>query len=181
MSLRIETARLKWAEQLLAIYAPYVTDTSITFEYEVPTVETFKERIMTTLERYPYLVALIDDVPVGYAYASCFKIRAAYDWAVETSVYVRQDLHGQGIGKALYEALERVLARQHVTNINACITYPNPVSERFHEAMGYHKAAHFTQCGFKHGQWHDMIWMEKHLCEHPARPEPFIPFPLLIS
>ncbi|MBQ8536885.1 MAG: N-acetyltransferase [Clostridia bacterium] len=176
MSLRIETARPDMAGALLAIYGPYVTGTTVTFEYEVPTEAEFAQRIAGTLARYPYLVAMWDETPVGYAYAGVFKPRAAYDWSVEVSVYVREDMHGKGVGKALYQALEAILIRQGIRNANACITSPNPQSEAFHFAMGYRTVAHFSQCGFKHGHWHDMIWMEKHLQDHMGAPAPIVPF-----
>ena len=179
-SLTLRTATAADAPHLLAIYAPYVLNTAITFEYTVPTEAEFAQRITRTLARYPYLVA--EDASghlLGYAYASAFKERAAYDWSVETSIYVRQDTHGQGVGKALYQALENALARQHIINVNACIAYPNPGSIAFHERLGYKTVAHFTRCGFKQGQWYDMIWMEKMLADHPAHPLPVIPFPQL--
>lgn len=112
------------AAALLSIYAPYVEKTAITFEYEVPTVQEFKNRITSTLKRYPYLAAIRDGRIIGYAYASQFKERAAYDWAVETSVYVSGDARRTGAGSLLYEALENYLRRQNVINVNACIAYP---------------------------------------------------------
>lgn len=163
------------AAALLAIYAPYVTDTAITFEYEVPSREEFARRIAHTLERFPYLVAEKKGALVGYAYASPFKERAAYDWAVETSIYLAMEERGQGTGFLLYQALEDILTRQNVLNVNACIAYPNPGSIRFHEKLGYLTAAHFTRCGFKLGQWWDMVWMEKMLGSHRVPPKPFIP------
>ena len=157
------------AAALLSIYAPYVEKTAITFEYEVPTVQEFKNRITSTLKRYPYLAAIRDGRIIGYAYASQFKERSAYDWAVETSVYVSGDARRTGAGSLLYEALENYLRRQNVINVNACIAYPNPGS------IAYHTVGHFTKCGYKLGQWWDMVWMEKMLGPHPEQPEPFIP------
>lgn len=164
------------AEALLEIYRPYVEKTAVTFEYEVPSAEEFRSRIADVLKKFPYLAAERDGQILGYAYVHPFKERAAYDWAVETSIYVRMGEHGKGIGRRLYKKLEELLARQHITNLNACITYPNPDSIAFHTALGYQKVAHFTKCGYKFGTWYDMIWMEKMLCEtHPDRPEPVIP------
>ena len=163
------------AEEVLDIYAPYVKETAITFEYEVPSVEEFRERIRKTLEKYPYLVAETEGQLAGYAYASAFKERAAYDWSVETSIYVKMGEHGKGIGSRLYTVLEEVLKKQHILNVNACIAYPHPESERFHKKFGYKKVAHFTKCGYKMGQWYDMIWMEKLLREHPTQPEKMLP------
>lgn len=192
-NIRIRMAKPEDAEQILSIYAPYVENTPITFEYEVPSPEEFRLRITHTLEKYPYLVAVSDrqeafpdlknkkisknpgERILGYAYAGAFKGRAAYDWAVETSIYVRGDIKGCGIGSKLYQALEDILRKQHIVNVNACITYPNPQSISFHEKSGYRQVAHFTKCGYKLGKWHDMIWMEKMLGEHPEQPEPVLP------
>lgn len=170
------------AKEILEIYAPYVTDTAVTFEYDVPSVAEFSKRIHDTLQTYPYIVALEDGRIVGYAYASAFKKRPAYDWAVETTLYLKQDHRGGGLGKKLYLALEDILKRQNIINLNACIAYTsggdirlNNASTAFHERLGYSKAAHFTKCGYKFGTWYDMIWMEKMLKEHPDTPDPVIP------
>ena len=110
----IRMANVSDAEQLLNIYAPYVKDTAITFEYEVPTVEEFADRIENTLKKYPYLAAQKEDEILGYAYVSPFKERKAYDWAVETSIYVKMDMKKQGIGKLLHENLEKLLKKQNI-------------------------------------------------------------------
>ena len=125
----IRVATPQDAGALLAIYAPYVTDTAITFEYEVPSLTEFRERIRHTLERYPYLVMEQDGEILGYAYAGPFKERAAYDWAVETTIYVKQGMKKQGIGRKLYQALEDILIRQNILNLNACIGYPTVEDE----------------------------------------------------
>ncbi|MEN6350437.1 MAG: N-acetyltransferase family protein [Syntrophomonas sp.] len=170
------------AEEILKIYSPYVTDTAITFEYDIPSITEFSRRIKDTLKMYPYIVALEEKCIVGYAYASAFKQRAAYDWAVETTVYLKQDCRGKGLGKKLYLALEDVLERQNILNLNACIAYTSVkdvhldnTSMVFHQHLGYSKVAHFTKCGYKFGTWYDMIWMEKMLGEHPDKPDPVIP------
>lgn len=108
------------AEELLEIYRYYVEHTAITFEYETPSITEFRQRIKQTLKRYPYLAAVDGHGKiVGYAYASSFKNRAAYDWSVETTIYVDKDVKRQGIGKKLYEALEEILRKQHVINMRA--------------------------------------------------------------
>lgn len=181
-NITIRMAQESDAEELLEIYTPYVTDTAISFEYEVPSVAEFASRMKNTLKRYPYLVALEDNRIVGYAYASEFKKRAAYDWAVETTIYLRQDCRGKGVGKRLYLALEDMLRRQNVLNLNACIAYTSTedihltnASMEFHQHLGYEKVAHFTKCGNKFNIWYDMIWMEKLIGEHPDVAVPFIP------
>ncbi len=103
----IRSARIEDAADLVAIYAPYVEKTAITFETEVPTVEAFASRIEKTLEKFPYLVAVEEGKVVGYAYASTYYARAAYDWTVELSVYIKQE--ARGIGTLLYNALEKDL------------------------------------------------------------------------
>lgn len=161
------------AAALLSIYAPYVEKTAVTFEYDVPSEEAFSQRMETISARYPYLVAEADGRVVGYAYASTFKDRAAYQWSVETSIYVATTERGRGIGRQLHEALERALRSQGILNMNACISYIEPEDEyltldsvRFHQHLGYQKVAHFHQCGKKFGRWYDMIWMEKIIGEH---------------
>lgn len=174
--LQIRIATPKDAPALLKIYAPYVEQTAITFEYSVPTEEEFTTRMANISSQYPYLIAEENDEILGYAYASAFKSRAAYAWSVETSIYVKMGGHRQGIGSALYQALEHYLSRQHICNLCACIAYPNPPSVAFHERFGYKTVAHFTRSGYKQDVWHDMIWMEKELCPHTIPPQPFIPF-----
>ena len=171
----IHMAREDDVPALLAIYAPYVTDTAITFEYEAPDAAEFTRRMRRILARYPYLAAESEKGVLGYAYAAPFKERAAYDWAVETTIYLRRDCRGMGVGRRLYQQLEELLKRQHITNANACIAYPNPGSILFHERMGYREVGHFTRCGYKLGRWYDMIWMEKLLSDHPADPKPVVP------
>ncbi len=180
---RIRVASLHDAEALLRIYAPYVEKTAITFEYEVPTLAEFTKRIRRTLERYPYLVAEADGTPVGYAYANPFKERAAYDWAVETTVYVAENGKRLGVGRSLYAALEKALAAQNILNLNACIGYPakedaylTQDSVKFHQRMGYRMVGKFSQCGYKFDRWYDMVWMEKHIGEHGAKQPAVKPF-----
>lgn len=159
------------AAALLAIYAPYVEKTGITFELEVPEVEEFRRRIVHTLEKFPYLVATGDDGrPVGYAYAGTLRPRPAYNHCVEVSIYIREDMRHGGIGTALYAELERRLREMGIRNLYASITWvegPNShltrQSPAFHEKMGYRKVGHFHRCGYKFGEWFDMIWMEKFL------------------
>lgn len=177
--MNIRVAAPEDASELVKIYAPYVTDTAVTFEYEVPGTEEFTGRVRDTLKRYPYLVVEEAGSILGYAYASPFKGRAAYAWSVETSIYLRHDVKGRGIGTALYRELERLLRRQNVCNLCACITYPNPESIGFHEKLGYKTVAHFSSAGFKLETWHDIVWMEKELCRHSIPPMPFLPFPEL--
>lgn len=278
-------ARPEDAEALLAIYAPYVEETAITFEYEVPSVEAFRARITHTLATYPYIVAVeeqeanagtgrvdgasascldraeanagtghVDGTPVssapasgadevteahrtseriiGYAYVGRLHERAAYDWSVETSIYVDRRARKRGLGRQLYERLEAILRAMNIISVNACIAYPgtmNPAvdaataadrlqnahigigdpntadrarkdlregtadsgvdigedpylntnSPDFHAHLGYQLVGHFHACAYKFYRWYDMIWMEKWIAPHPAKPEAMIPFPEL--
>lgn len=181
ISLRIATP--EDAAALAEIYAPYVERTAVSFEYEAPTPDEFARRIERTLERYPYLVAERGGVPVGYAYASAFHTRAAYGWGVETSIYVRMDARRSGAGRELYAALERILRRQGILNMNACIAWPEVEDEfltydsvRFHERMGFERVGEFHRCGYKFGRWYGMVWLEKLIGAHEGVPAPVIPF-----
>lgn len=173
----IRKATVEDAESLLKIYSYYVKNTAITFEWDVPTVEEFRGRIEKTLEKYPYLVAEVNGIVAGYAYAGLFRTRAAYAWDVETSIYVDKDFRGKKIGRALLEKLESLLKEQGVLNAYAVITY-TPVEDeylthaslKFHTKMGYTKVAEFHRCGYKFNRWYGMITMEKFLGEHTENP-----------
>lgn len=174
------------AEAFLEIYAPYVRETAITFEYEIPSLEEFRGRIEGTLRCYPWLAAEAEGEVLGYAYTGPFKSRAAYDWAAETSIYLRADRRRQGIGRRLCQALESVSRAQNIQNLYACVAWPETEDARltknsveFHTHMGYRVAGEFRRCGYKFGTWYSMVWMEKLLGNHPANPGPFIPFPEL--
>lgn len=182
--INIRIAKAEDAEMLLGIYAYYIKNTAITFEYEVPTVEEFRERIRNILQQYPYLVAEEDGKLIGYVYASRFRPRAAFRWAAETSVYIDTTHHGKGLGKLLYEKLEEILKRQNVTNLYAVVAVPeeeedpflNRNSEYFHQAMGYKTVGRYHGCGSKFGKWYDLAVMEKNLTERAYPPKPFVLF-----
>ena len=262
--LKFRVARPEDAEALRTIYAPYVEESAITFEYEVPAVEEFRARIADTLATYPYIVAVeeqpanagtvhvdgtsVSSVPasgadevrgacrtsehiIGYAYVGRLHERAAYDWSVETSIYVDRSARKHGLGRQLYERLEAILRAMNIISVNACIAYPgtmnatdqkrtdlqdrctesgemtattpdrmhaeyregsadrgasigedpylNTNSSDFHAHLGYQLVGHFHACAYKFDRWYDMIWMEKWIAPHPAKPEAMIPFPSL--
>ncbi len=171
--MEIRSAVPEDAGRLLEIYAYYVENTAITFEYDVPSVEEFRSRIQNTLRKYPYLVLEEDGVIRGYAYAGVFKDRAAYSRSCELSIYLDRDAAGRGYGRLLYEALERELKAAGMLNLYACIGVPvvedeylTRNSEQFHAHLGFTTVGEFHQCGYKFGRWYDMIWMEKIIGEH---------------
>ena len=180
---KIRVAEPQDATALRAIYKPYVEKTVITFEYAVPTVEEFSERISKTLQRYPYLVAEYKGAILGYAYTGPFVGRAAYDWGVETSIYLDENNKKMGLGKRLYAALEKISQAQHILNMNACIGYPQVEDEyltknsvEFHAHLGFRMVGIFHQCGYKFKRWYDMAWMEKIIGEHTADVLPVLSF-----
>ncbi|MDD4081025.1 MAG: GNAT family N-acetyltransferase [Eubacteriales bacterium] len=179
--IQIRAARADDAPALLAIFATYIREGTVSFEYNVPSVSDFQEKIIRVSSVYPFLVALADGTPVGYCYASRFRGQAAYDWAVETTIYLLPAWHGQGIGRKLYNALEAALTRQNVMIMYACISAAHNQSVGFHGHMGYLEIARFHSVGFKMGEWLDIIWMEKRLNPLPANPQPIIPFSSLID
>lgn len=171
------------ARQLLDIYTPYVEKTAISFEYDVPTLEEFQRRIRKTLQKYPYITAEKDGELLGYAYTGPFVGRAAYDWAVETSIYLREGCRRMGIGKMLYAKIEEISRLQNILSLNACIGYPeiedehlNKNSVQFHAHIGFEMVGEFHKCGYKFGTWYNMVWMEKMIADHPAEPAPVIAF-----
>ena len=175
--MKIESVTINDAEELLSIYAPYVENTAITFEYEVPSKEEFIQRIKNISSKYPYIKAVDNGRITGYAYAGNFKDRRAYDWSVETTIYVKNDCKRAGIGRALYTELERELKEMGILNMNSCIACPvkksdylNDDSIRFHTKMGFTEVGRFHNSGYKFGEWFDMIWMEKMIGEHTAVP-----------
>lgn len=187
--IRIREAVPQDAAALLEIYSYYVKNTAITFEWEIPSVQEFEDRITKTLKKYPYIVAELDEPEskkiLGYAYASRFRERKAYDWDVESSIYIEKNARGKKIGEQLLNELEKRLKKQGILNINASITSPDEnaepdehltdASRLFHQKMGYTMVGRFHKSGFKFGRWYDMIWMEKFLGEHleirKAKPE----------
>ncbi len=171
------------AQAILDVYAPYIKNTAITFEYEVPSLEEFRERIRSTLKKYPYLVAEKEGEILGYAYTGAFVGRAACDWSVETSIYLKETGTKMGVGKMLYNAIEKISKAQNIVNLNACIAVPDTEDEhlnfnsaQFHAHLGYQFVGKFHKCGYKFENWYNLIWMEKAIGEHKKNPEPFIPF-----
>lgn len=153
---------------ILKIYAPYVENTAISFEYTVPTEQVFTERFLSVTARFPWLVWEENGELLGYAYGSLPFERAAYQWCCEASIYLRQDAHRRGIGKRLYAQLETLLRKQGYRKVYAIVTTANEASVAFHKALGYRLTATMPDCGYKFGKWYGTLWLEKPLCEEAA-------------
>jgi len=172
----IRLATPRDAGEMLEIYAPYVVNTTVTFEYEVPSLEEFRGRVESTLPRYPWLAAEGDGQLLGYAYASRYHSRAAYQWDAEGSIYLRPQAQGSGLAEPLYRCLMELLEAQGVRNFYGCITHPNPASEAFHRKLGFIDLAVYPRSGYKLGQWLDVLWNYLPLGEKEDPPAPFRPF-----
>lgn len=169
-NLIIRETKIQDAKSLVEIYAPYVKDTAVSFEYKVPSVEEFEERIRHITEKYPYIVCLKNDKIVGYAYASAYSSREAYNWTAASSIYVDKEFRRQGAGSFLYKELEERLRKQGVVNLLAGVAYTEAEdkyltkdSYNFHIKMGYEKVAHMKAVGKKFDHWYDLIWLQKKL------------------
>ena len=147
---------------MLAIYAPYVENTTYTFEYTVPTEAEFLNRFREITLQFPWLVWEDGDRILGYAYGSLPFARAAYAWAGEVSIYLAPEAQGKGIGRRLYTALEALMEAQGYRVFYAIITEENTGSLAFHKALGYREAGVFSHCGLKFNRWLSVVWMEKH-------------------
>lgn len=170
---QIRNVHLADAPGMLAIFDYYIKNTVISFEYETPAVSEFEERIRTVTAHYPWLVMEEDGHILGYAYAHPFVGRKAYRFSAELTIYLDKDAKKQGIGRALYEALEARLKDRGITNLYACIGYPEQEDEyltknsaNFHAHMGFTQVGLFRNCGYKFNRWYHMIWMEKIIGEH---------------
>lgn len=178
MEFTIRRAAVSDAEAIRRIYEPYVVNTAVTFEYDVPTAEEFSERISSTLKRYPYYVAEMNGKVVGYAYAGQFHQRAACAWAAELSVYVDKSARGMCIGKTLYSYIERDLKEMGVINAYAVIAYTSENdpyltkdSVYFHKKLGFEQVGRLNKCGYKFNRWYDLIYMEKIIGDRCKVPE----------
>jgi L-amino acid N-acyltransferase YncA len=151
-----------------AIYSPFVRHGAVSFEETAPDTATMAQRIERTSRTHPWLVATgPEDTPIGFAYAAPHRLRAAYRWAVEVSVYVDRAQHRRGVGRALYGALMPLLARQGLFVALAGITLPNAASVSLHESLGFRLIGIYPQIGFKAGAWRDVGWWQLELRSRP--------------
>jgi len=168
----IRDARPEDAAALVGIYSYYVLNTAVSFEYDVPSTEEFRERICKIMTAYPYLVFEKDGVIRGYAYASPYGTRKAYSWTAQTSIYIDKDSRRQGAGALLYKELEKRAKEQGIVNLLAGVAYRDNEDEYlthdsvfFHEREGYEEVAHLKTVGRKFDRWYDLLWMQKKLLD----------------
>jgi len=176
MEARIRCVSPHDAAQIHSIYCPYVTSTSISFELDEPSVEEVRRRITDISAKYPWFVCCLPEGIAGYAYATRHRERAAYQWDVEVSVYVRTEHHHRGLGSRLYNVVFEVLKTLGYYNAYAGISLPNPASVAFHEKMGFRKIGVFEGAGYKFDAWHDVGWWQLALREKGDRPAPPVDF-----
>jgi L-amino acid N-acyltransferase YncA len=158
------------AAAILAIYAPYISNTSYTFETEVPSIPAFADRIKSYLHNWPWLVCEIDGQIAGYAYGSKHRERTGYQWCAEVSIYIHDDFLRTGIGRALYAALIEILKRQGFNNLYAVINLPNERSVKFHESFGFTHFATYEKVGYKLGKWKNVGWWQLVINEYIDEP-----------
>ncbi len=169
--LHIRLIDLRDAGATLDIYRPYVQQTAVSFEYEVPALREWESRIETTLRDFPYLVCTYKDRIAGYAYAGRHRQRMAYAWSAESTIYLSAEFHGLGIAGVLYACLFDLLQLQGYVNVFAGVTIPNAKSEAFHQRMGFREVGVYKKVGYKLGGWHDVRWYQRPLAEYPGHPE----------
>ena len=172
----IRLARPEDASLVLDIYAPYVRDTSLSFELSVPTTEEMAARMAHYLQRWPWLVAEENGEVAGYAYASQYREREGYQWSVECSIYIHDAWMGSGIARQLYQRLFDLLKYQGYRNVYAVINLPNDRSVAFHERMGFRYQFTFEKVGYKLGQWKNVGWWLLTLNSYSDEPAKVLPF-----
>lgn len=161
------------AEACAVIYAPYVTDTAITFESDPPPPAEMAVRIAAVMRTHAWVVLENEGRVVGYAYGGPFKSRAAYRWSCEVSVYLEHGRRRTGGGRALYDALFTRLAERGYRTAVAGMTLPNDASMGLHRAMGFEPVGIYRHIGWKHGTWHDVAWVQRTIASGqnpPAEP-----------
>jgi phosphinothricin acetyltransferase len=158
------------AARVAEIYEPYVRETAVSFELEPPGAEEMRRRIESVTGRHPWLIIDDDGLALGYAYASPYRERPAYNWTVETTVYIDRERRGQGLGKALYAALLEELTSRGFVTAFAGITVPNPWSEALHASVGFEQIGVLPRAGFKLGEWRDVAFWHRPLRPHTTDP-----------
>ena len=176
----IRLAKREDSDQILRIYRPFIEGTAVTFETTVPTAAAFAERVLAIEKEAPWFVCESNGMVVGYAYAGRHRVREAYRWTREVSVYVEEGHQGMGVASGLYTALLGVLRIQGYKNALAGITIPNPTSIRFHEGMGFRFVGSYSKVGHKLGRYHDVGWWELFLSDKESPPGDIMPTDLAV-
>jgi len=177
----IRLTTIKDTKDILELYAPFITDTTTTFEYEVPSETEMSERITKYMLKGPWLSITDGDKVIGYAYASEHRGRAAYQWSIELSVYIHQEYRGKGLATRLYHCALEILHQQGYCSIYAGITQPNEPSNRFHESIGFELIGTYSNVGYKHDKWCDVKWYELSLNKSNFPPRPIIDLKTLVD
>ena len=179
--IEIRMARKQDVPGILDIYRPFILDTAITFEEEVPSADEMWQRIQSIQNDHPFLVCIIDKQVAGYAYYSPYRSRASYRWAKEISVYINENFYKLGIARALYSTLLDIAREQGLFTMLAIITIPNMPSIHFHEKMGFVKCAEYKNIGFKLGHWQNVGWWQLELFGEDRIPGDIVPFKDVVS
>jgi len=177
MTARIRLAEASDSEAVAAIYRPIVEGTAISVEAVPPTADEMAQRILDTLPAHPWLVCEVDGRRAGYAYAARHRLRAAYRWSVDVSVYIAEPYRRCGVGRGLYLSLFAVLTAQGYINACAGVTLPNAASVGLHESLGFEKVGVYSRVGYKLGAWHDVGWWQLALKAHDPSPSEPIDVP----
>jgi len=159
---------------ILEIYAPFILNSTTTFEVDIPSTDEIANRINKYLEKGPWLVSVHNGLITGYAYASEHRSRAAYQWSIELSVYIHPDHQGNKLATRLYQCALEILHRQGYCNIYAGITQPNEPSDAFHRSMGFELIGTYNKIGYKQGKWCDVKWYQRSLNKFNLAPKPII-------
>ncbi|BBZ48988.1 N-acetyltransferase [Mycobacterium heidelbergense] len=176
MPAHVRRASAADAAACVDVYRPYVLDTAVTFETDVPTAEEMAGRIEGALATHEWLVLEFDGDIGGYAYAHQFNPRAAYQWSVETSVYVARDHQRHGGGRMLYAELLQRLTQRGFRRAFAGIAQPNDGSNALHRAFGFRPVGRYRRVGWKHGAWHDVEWWQLDLVGPDDEDPPLLEF-----
>jgi phosphinothricin acetyltransferase len=171
MTIHIRLARDADVDAIVEIYRPVVESTTISFETSAPDHEEMARRVHDTLASYPWLVCEVGGHLAGYAYATRHRVRVAYQWSVDTSIYIDEGYRRRGVGRGLYESLFAILAAQGYFNAYAGIALPNPASVALHESMGFERIGVYRGVGYKLRRWCDVGWWQRGLRDRQRSPQ----------
>ncbi|HBL74594.1 MAG: hypothetical protein A2W90_00260 [Bacteroidetes bacterium GWF2_42_66] len=179
--IEIRLAERKDVAGIIDIYKPYILETAVTFDEEVPSEEEMWGRVQAIQKEHPYLVCIIDGQVAGYAYYSAYRSRASYRWSKEISVYVHPRFRKNKVASALYSTVFEIARAQGIFTLLAIITIPNEPSISFHEKLGFTKCAEYKNIGFKLGEWRTVGWWQYNLFSSFEKPGNIIPLKEIVS